>query len=70
MIKAGNERYSAMAETVGIPAALATQLLLEGHDFAKGVIRPTAERDALALLARLSDHGIAFTTRTRVLSDQ
>ncbi|OLY78677.1 Alpha-aminoadipic semialdehyde synthase, mitochondrial [Smittium mucronatum] len=46
---------TAMARTVGIPAAIATKIILEKPTIAKGVIRPTIKEFYLPIMNRL-DH--------------
>ena len=52
--------HSAMAKTVGIPAALATLLILDGQVKERGVIRPIATEVYLPLLKGLKEHGIVI----------
>ncbi|KAJ2716097.1 hypothetical protein H4R19_000832, partial [Coemansia spiralis] len=56
---------TAMARTVGIPAAIATRLLLEGAVKTRGVIRPTLPEIYAPLIDRLAQRGIVFAEHTR-----
>ncbi|KAJ2773295.1 hypothetical protein IWQ57_001365 [Coemansia nantahalensis] len=56
---------TAMARTVGIPAAIATRLLLEGAVKTRGVIRPTIPEIYTPLIDRLAQCGIVFTEHTK-----
>lgn len=49
-----------MAELVGMPCALATELVLSGALPGRGVIRPIAKEVYEPLLAGLQSHGISF----------
>ncbi|KAJ1795512.1 hypothetical protein LPJ56_006826 [Coemansia sp. RSA 2599] len=51
---------TAMARTVGIPAAIATRLLLEGAVTTRGTIRPTIPEIYNPLIERLELKGIVF----------
>eukprot|EP01103_Thecamoeba_quadrilineata_P005672 TRINITY_DN15441_c0_g1_i1.p1 TRINITY_DN15441_c0_g1~~TRINITY_DN15441_c0_g1_i1.p1 ORF type:complete len:923 (-),score=158.70 TRINITY_DN15441_c0_g1_i1:152-2920(-) len=54
----GDENYSAMAKTVGIPLALAAQLILEGHIIRKGVLSPLTPDIVYPLANNLEREGI------------
>ncbi|KAJ2743980.1 hypothetical protein GGI20_003334 [Coemansia sp. BCRC 34301] len=56
---------TAMARTVGIPAAIATRLLLEDAVATKGVIRPTIKEIYDPLLQRLEHKGLVFAEHTK-----
>ncbi|KAJ2656007.1 hypothetical protein IWW48_005248 [Coemansia sp. RSA 1200] len=56
---------TAMARTVGIPAAIATRLLLENKIKTTGVIRPTIPEIYQPLIERLEQKGIVFSEMTR-----
>ncbi|KAJ2436212.1 hypothetical protein IWW41_000379 [Coemansia sp. RSA 2522] len=56
---------TAMARTVGVPAAIATRLLLEGKIQTRGVIRPTIGEIYQPLLERLASMGMHFTETTK-----
>jgi saccharopine dehydrogenase-like NADP-dependent oxidoreductase len=55
--------YSAMAKTVGIPAAIATKLLLDGAIIRKGVIGPFTPDIYVPLLANLEKEGIILNEK-------
>ncbi len=50
--------YSAMAKSVGTPAAIATKLLLEGKLIERGAIRPTGREYYHQLLPLLKQKGL------------
>lgn len=52
--------YSAMAKTVGLPVAVAAELLLEGRLGQQGVIAPLSKEIYDSMLPRLSQEGISF----------
>ncbi|KAJ3000998.1 hypothetical protein HDV02_000067 [Globomyces sp. JEL0801] len=52
--------YSAMAKTVGYPAAIATQMILEGHIKEKGVIAPMSSAIYEPMIEKLDREGISF----------
>ena len=52
--------YSAMARTVGIPAALGVCLLAEGGIKSRGVFGPTKKEIYSRLLPALAEHGVVF----------
>lgn len=56
--------HSAMAKTVGIPAALATLLILDGGCKERGVIRPLG-RECSVLLDQLKREGITVEENKR-----
>ncbi|KAJ2824074.1 hypothetical protein GGI24_003505, partial [Coemansia furcata] len=56
---------TAMARTVGIPAAIATRLLLEDKVTTRGVIRPTTKEIYEPLLQRLEGKGLVFAEHTK-----
>ncbi|KAJ2505879.1 hypothetical protein GGF44_005269, partial [Coemansia sp. RSA 1694] len=56
---------TAMARTVGIPAAIATRLLLEDAVATRGVIRPTLKEIYDPLLQRLEHKGLVFAEHTK-----
>eukprot|EP00455_Lapot_gusevi_P049403 TRINITY_DN69_c0_g1_i19.p1 TRINITY_DN69_c0_g1~~TRINITY_DN69_c0_g1_i19.p1 ORF type:complete len:275 (+),score=112.39 TRINITY_DN69_c0_g1_i19:145-969(+) len=55
--------YSAMARTVGLPTAIATQLLLDGSITRKGVLEPTPRDIYVPILKRLAEQGISCSER-------
>ncbi|KAJ2156250.1 hypothetical protein GGF46_005312 [Coemansia sp. RSA 552] len=56
---------TAMARTVGVPAAIATRLLLEGRIKTPGVIRPTLPEIYNPLLERLGQKGMLFSEHSK-----
>ena len=56
--------YSAMAKTVGYPAALATDLILNGVIQEKGVIAPMSKAIYEPMLKALEKEGIKFVENT------
>ncbi|KAJ1748278.1 hypothetical protein LPJ79_004661 [Coemansia sp. RSA 1821] len=56
---------TAMARTVGVPAAIATRLLLEGKVQTRGVLRPTIPEIYQPLLERLGHMGMHFMETSR-----
>ncbi|KAJ1950434.1 hypothetical protein EC988_004390 [Linderina pennispora] len=56
---------TAMARTVGVPAAIATRLLLEGKVTQRGTIRPTIPEIYNPLLERLEKTGVVFNEHSR-----
>ncbi|KAI9506643.1 hypothetical protein GGI26_004739 [Coemansia sp. RSA 1358] len=56
---------TAMARTVGVPAAIATRLLLEGKIQTKGVIRPTIPEIYNPLIERLEQTGLIFSEQAK-----
>jgi saccharopine dehydrogenase-like NADP-dependent oxidoreductase len=62
MIAYGDPKsYSAMAKTVGFPAAIAVRLLLDGVISQKGVIAPMDKAVYEPILYALENEGIKFT---------
>ena len=53
-------RYTAMAKTVGLPAAIATKLILNGQISATGVRIPTTKDIYVPVLEELATYGINF----------
>lgn len=56
----GNERHTAMAETVGLPIAIAARMMLKNQIKTIGVIRPVIKEIYEPVLAELSILGISF----------
>ncbi|KAF9909683.1 hypothetical protein BX616_011078 [Lobosporangium transversale] len=52
------ETYTAMAKTVGLPAAMATEMLLRGEIPEKGVLAPTMPHVYNTILEKLSREGV------------
>ena len=60
------EGYSAMAKTVGTPAAIAADLLASGKITQKGVILPMTEEIYTPLLKALAEEGITLVETLKV----
>lgn len=54
------QRYSAMAKTVGFPAAIATEMILKGEYTRKGVVAPMTRDIYEPMIERLHREGIQF----------
>lgn len=57
-----NNGFSAMAKTVGFPAAIAAKMVLEGEIQSKGMVVPLAPEIYRPMLTRLRNQGIAPIT--------
>ncbi len=65
LILAGEDNIrTAMAQTVGLPLAIATKLILNGSLKLKGLQIPTAKEIYEPVLEELRQHGISFTEST------
>ncbi|KAI9193475.1 Saccharopine dehydrogenase-domain-containing protein [Polychytrium aggregatum] len=60
--------YSAMAKTVGLPAAIATEAIMTGVITRKGVLAPVSKDIYEPILARLEARGIKFDEASTRLS--
>ncbi|KAI9224835.1 Saccharopine dehydrogenase [Blastocladiella britannica] len=58
MVEYGTATASAMAKTVGVPAAVTAQLILDGKITQKGVIAPMDKETVYPLMAELEKEGI------------
>ncbi|KAI9244018.1 alpha-aminoadipic semialdehyde synthase [Phascolomyces articulosus] len=56
---------TAMATTVGLPAAMATELVLDNKIHQRGILRPTTPDVYLPILDQLHDQGIQFVERSQ-----
>ncbi|KAI9355755.1 Saccharopine dehydrogenase-domain-containing protein [Pilaira anomala] len=63
LIKYGNEKHTAMADTVGLPTAMAVELVLDNVIPERGVLRPTKPHVYLPILDQLETKGIQFVER-------
>lgn len=63
LIKYGNEKHTAMADTVGLPTAMAVELVLDNLIPERGVLRPTKPHVYLPILDQLESKGIQFIER-------
>jgi saccharopine dehydrogenase-like NADP-dependent oxidoreductase len=59
--------HSAMSRAVGLPAAIASRLILEGAIRAKGVLKPITEEIYKPVLAELAENGYKFEHKTQVI---
>lgn len=59
--------HSAMSRAVGLPAAIASRLILEGTIRSKGVLKPIAEEIYKPVLAELAENGYKFEHKTQVI---
>ncbi len=59
--------HSAMSRAVGLPAAIASRLILEGAIRAKGVLKPITEEIYKPVLAELAENGYKFDHKTQVI---
>ncbi|KAI4874970.1 hypothetical protein NFI96_032979 [Prochilodus magdalenae] len=59
--------FSAMAKTVGYPAAIAARMLLNGELNTKGLVVPLAKNIYSPVLKRLQEEGLQFITKSTVL---
>jgi saccharopine dehydrogenase-like NADP-dependent oxidoreductase len=59
--------HSAMSRAVGLPAAIASRLILEGAIRAKGVLKPITEEIYKPVLAELTENGYKFEHKTQVI---
>lgn len=59
--------HSAMAKTVGFPAAIAAKMVLDGEIQQRGVILPFAPDAYLPMLSRLRAEGLTYTETSKIL---
>jgi saccharopine dehydrogenase-like NADP-dependent oxidoreductase len=59
--------HSAMSRAVGLPAAIASRLILEGAIRAKGVLKPITEEIYKPVLAELAENDYKFEHKTQVI---
>ena len=60
VVKGHDQIYTAMAQTVGLPLAIATKLILQGKIKAVGLMIPTTKEIYDPLLNELESFGIKF----------
>ncbi len=60
-----DQKYTAMAKTVGLPVGIATLRILQGKVRAKGVLRPTMKEIYQPVLKELRDFDIVFNEREK-----
>ncbi|KAI7906802.1 Saccharopine dehydrogenase-domain-containing protein [Cokeromyces recurvatus] len=65
LIKYGNEKFTAMAETVGLPTAMAVELILDNKIPERGIQRPTQPHVYLPILEQLELKDIKFIESTQ-----
>ncbi|KAH8555677.1 Saccharopine dehydrogenase-domain-containing protein [Umbelopsis sp. PMI_123] len=72
LITYGDSQHTAMAKTVGLPCAMAVELVLDGRIPERGVLVPTAKHVYEPILHELEQEGIQFLeqTRPRAISEQ
>jgi saccharopine dehydrogenase-like NADP-dependent oxidoreductase len=61
VVKGDDEVHTAMAKTVGLPAAIAVKLILTGKYNAAGVVVPVRKEIYEPVLSELAVHGIVFS---------
>ena len=59
--------HSAMSRAVGLPAAIASRLILEGTIRSKGVLKPITEEIYKPILSELAENGYKFEYKTQVI---
>jgi alpha-aminoadipic semialdehyde synthase len=64
LIKYGNEKHTAMADTVGLPTAMAVELVLDNMIPERGILRPIKSHVYLPILEQLESKGIQFVERS------
>lgn len=60
---AGDEKYSAMAKTVGLPVAISALLVLDGEVGRRGVMGPGDESVRVPVLRELGEEGVVMEER-------
>ncbi|XP_045892599.1 alpha-aminoadipic semialdehyde synthase, mitochondrial isoform X1 [Micropterus dolomieu] len=58
--------FSAMAKTVGYPAAIAARMVLDGEISTKGLVVPMTKEIYMPALARLKEEGLNFMSKSTV----
>ncbi len=69
IVKGENEKKTAMAKTVGLPLAIATELLIEGKISQRGVCIPTLKEFYEPVLDELKRYGIDFKETNSVIRE-
>jgi len=59
--------HSAMSRAVGLPAAIASRLILEGTIRLKGVLKPITKEIYKPILSELAENGYKFEYKTQVI---
>jgi saccharopine dehydrogenase (NADP+, L-glutamate forming) len=65
VVKGDDEIHTAMAKTVGLPAAIAVKMVLTGTFSGSGVVVPVNKELYQPILKELQSHGIVFTEVVR-----
>jgi len=60
-----NQKFTAMAKTVGLPVGIATIKILNGEIKTKGVLRPTIKEIYEPVLKELKKHDLVFHEREK-----
>jgi saccharopine dehydrogenase (NADP+, L-glutamate forming) len=60
VVKGEDQVHTAMAKTVGLPAAITSKLILQGKIKARGVVIPTIKEIYEPVLDELETYGIKF----------
>ncbi len=68
VVKGENSVYTAMAKTVGLPAAIATRLILNGKISGRGVKIPVEKEIYIPILKELEGMGISFVHQVKAHS--
>ncbi|MCX7863150.1 MAG: saccharopine dehydrogenase NADP-binding domain-containing protein [Bacteroidales bacterium] len=68
VVKGKNDEETAMAITVGMPVALATEMLMKGEITLKGVIIPVIPALYKPILSKLESLGITFVEQHEILN--
>lgn len=64
---ANENGHSAMAVTVGFPAAIAAKMVLDGEIQQRGVVLPFSPDIYLTMLSRLQAEGLRATETSRII---
>lgn len=70
VLKGEDSKHTAMAQTVGLPLAIAAKLILSGELSLKGLHIPTSKEIYEPVLTALTNHGIRFTEETIELTEK
>ncbi|CAO3601197.1 unnamed protein product [Absidia cylindrospora] len=65
MIQYGQENETAMAKTVGLPAAMVTELVLDNQITDRGILRPIKPQVYVPVLDQLESHGVHFVEQVK-----
>ena len=67
VVEGKDQRYTAMSDTVGLPLAIATKLILNENIKGRGVQIPVNSEVYLPILNELADFGIIFTESLKTI---